>query len=87
MMDKGEGKMKEAAGAITGDEDKKAEGRAQKRKADAEEKATQKERTGKRRRKPTERRESGTSKSAKTRDCWVASRIPCRDAIDALSHN
>jgi uncharacterized protein YjbJ (UPF0337 family) len=45
MMDKGEGKMKEAAGAITGDEDKKAEGRAQQRKADAEEKAAQKERT------------------------------------------
>ena len=37
--------MKEAAGAVTGDEDKKAEGRAQQRKADAEEKATQKERT------------------------------------------
>jgi uncharacterized protein YjbJ (UPF0337 family) len=44
-MDKAEGKMKEAAGAITGDEDKKAEGRAQQRKADAEEKAKQKERT------------------------------------------
>jgi uncharacterized protein YjbJ (UPF0337 family) len=44
-MDKAKGKMKEAAGAITGDEDKKAEGRAQQRKADAEEKATQKERT------------------------------------------
>jgi uncharacterized protein YjbJ (UPF0337 family) len=44
-MDKAKGKMKEAAGAFTGDEDKKAEGRAQQRKADAEEKATQKERT------------------------------------------
>jgi uncharacterized protein YjbJ (UPF0337 family) len=44
-MDKGKGKMKEAAGAFTGDEDKKAEGRAQQRKADAEEKAAQKERT------------------------------------------
>ena len=37
------GRMKEAAGAITGDEDKKAEGRAQQRKGAAEEEATQKE--------------------------------------------
>jgi uncharacterized protein YjbJ (UPF0337 family) len=35
--------MKEAAGAITGGEDKKAEGRAQQRKGAAEEEATQKE--------------------------------------------
>jgi uncharacterized protein YjbJ (UPF0337 family) len=35
--------MKEAAGAITGDEDKKAEGRAQQRKGATEEVATQKE--------------------------------------------
>jgi uncharacterized protein YjbJ (UPF0337 family) len=44
-MDKAKGKAKEAQGAITGDEDKKAEGRAQQRKADAEEQATQKEQT------------------------------------------
>jgi uncharacterized protein YjbJ (UPF0337 family) len=44
-MDKAKGKAKEAGGAITGDEDKKAEGRAQQRKADAQEQATQKERT------------------------------------------
>jgi uncharacterized protein YjbJ (UPF0337 family) len=43
--DKAKGKMKEAAGAITGDEEKKAEGRAQQRKAEAEEEATQKART------------------------------------------
>ena len=45
MDDKAKGKMKEAAGAITGDEGKKAEGRAQQRKAEAEEEATQKART------------------------------------------
>ena len=45
MDDKAKGKMKEAAGAITGDEEKKAEGRAQQRKAEAEEEATQKART------------------------------------------
>jgi hypothetical protein len=37
--------MKEAAGAITGDEDKKAEGRAQQRKGAAGEVAAQKART------------------------------------------
>ena len=46
-MDKAKGKAKEAHGAITGDEDKKAEGREQQRKADAEEQATQKEQTRK----------------------------------------
>jgi uncharacterized protein YjbJ (UPF0337 family) len=45
MDDKVEGKAKEAYGAITGDEEKKAEGRAQQRKAEAEEQATQKART------------------------------------------
>jgi uncharacterized protein YjbJ (UPF0337 family) len=45
MADKAKGRMKEAAGAFTGDEDKKAEGRAQQRKSAAKEEATQKERT------------------------------------------
>ena len=47
MEEKAKGRMKEAAGAVTGDEDKKAEGRAQQRKADAQEQATQKEQTRK----------------------------------------
>jgi uncharacterized protein YjbJ (UPF0337 family) len=45
VSDKVEGKAKEAYGAITGDEEKKAEGQAQQRKAEAEEEATQKART------------------------------------------
>ena len=45
MEEKAKGKMKEAAGAISGDEEKKAEGRAQQRKGAAREEATQKERT------------------------------------------
>ena len=45
MDDKAKGKAKEALGALTGDEAKKEEGRAQQRKADAEKEATQKERT------------------------------------------
>ena len=42
-MDKAKGKAKEAFGAITGDEELKAEGRAEQRKADAE--ASQREKT------------------------------------------
>jgi uncharacterized protein YjbJ (UPF0337 family) len=45
MAEKAKGRMKEAAGAFTGDEDKKAEGKAQQRKSAAREEATQKERT------------------------------------------
>ena len=43
--DKAKGKMKEAAGALTGDESKKAEGQAQQRAGTAAEEAEQKERT------------------------------------------
>jgi uncharacterized protein YjbJ (UPF0337 family) len=45
MEDKAKGKMKEAYGAITGDEEKKAEGQALQRKAAAREEAAQKART------------------------------------------
>ncbi len=44
-MDKAEGKMKEAYGALVGDEAKKEGGRAQQRKAEAEAEAQQRERT------------------------------------------
>jgi uncharacterized protein YjbJ (UPF0337 family) len=43
--DKTKGKAKEAWGALSGDEDKKEEGRAQQRKAAAEEETAQKQRT------------------------------------------
>ena len=45
MEDKVKGRMKEAAGALTGDEDLKAEGQALQRKAAAREQAAQKART------------------------------------------
>ena len=45
MEDKVKGKMKEAAGAITGDEQKKAEGQALQRKAAVREEAAQEART------------------------------------------
>jgi uncharacterized protein YjbJ (UPF0337 family) len=41
VADKAKGKAKEAAGAVTGDEDQKAEGQAEQKKAEAEEKAEQ----------------------------------------------
>ena len=44
-MEKAEGKMKEAWGALVGDEAKKEEGRAQQRKAQAQAEAEQRERT------------------------------------------
>ena len=44
-MDKMEGKAKEAYGAIIGDEAKKAEGRAQQRKAEAQKEAEQRKKT------------------------------------------
>jgi uncharacterized protein YjbJ (UPF0337 family) len=43
MSEKAKGKMKEAAGVVTGDEAKKAEGRAEQKKADAAEEAKQRE--------------------------------------------
>ena len=45
MSEEFKGRMKEAVGAITGDEAKKAEGRAQQRKAEAEAEAEQREKT------------------------------------------
>lgn len=45
MDEKAAGKAKEAWGALTGDEAKKEEGRAQQRKAEAEKDAAQKART------------------------------------------
>ena len=45
MEDKAKGKLKEAYGALTGDEAKKAEGRALQRKAKAEKEAEQREKT------------------------------------------
>ena len=45
MDDKVKGRMKEAAGAFTGDEGKKAEGRAQQRKGAAGEEAAQRAKT------------------------------------------
>jgi uncharacterized protein YjbJ (UPF0337 family) len=44
-MDKAKGKMKEAYGAMVGDEAKKAEGRAEQIKAEAAEEAKQREKT------------------------------------------
>jgi len=45
MGEKAKGRMKEAAGAFTGDEGKKAEGQAQQRKASAREEREQQKRT------------------------------------------
>jgi hypothetical protein len=75
MEDKAKGRMKEAYGAITGDEDKKAEGRAQQRKL------RRKRRPSEPRRRPGKRRGSATGSGASRRvGYWVTSGIPCQDA-------
>ena len=65
MSEKAEGKMKEAAGALTGDEEKKAEGEAQQRKAGAAEEAGQKERTRQEQAKAKEAEKERDSKERK----------------------
>jgi uncharacterized protein YjbJ (UPF0337 family) len=60
MSEKAKGKMKEAYGALVGDEAKKAEGRAEQRKAEAEAEAEQRERT--------RRAEAGAKQAEKERD-------------------
>jgi uncharacterized protein YjbJ (UPF0337 family) len=64
MAEKAKGRMKEAAGAFTGDEDKKAEGRAQQQKSAAREEATQKERT---RREQTEAKQAERERDRQSR--------------------
>jgi uncharacterized protein YjbJ (UPF0337 family) len=59
-MDKAMGKAKEAYGALTGDEEKKAEGRAEQRKAEAEAEARQ--------RKKTRQAEAAAKRAEKERD-------------------
>ena len=59
-MDKAKGKAKEAAGAVTGDEAQKAEGRAEQSKVDAAEEAKQREKT--------RQAEAEASKAEKERD-------------------
>ena len=60
MSEKAKGKMKEAYGALVGDEAKKEEGRALQRKAEAEAEAEQRERT--------RRAEAEANKAEKERD-------------------
>ena len=78
MSEEFKGKMKEAAGAITGDEDLKAEGRALQRKAEAEKEVSRGRRLGRPRPRPSRPRRSETSKSSRTRACWAtwATRYP-----------
>ena len=60
MSEKAKGRMKETYGALVGDEAKKAEGRAEQRKAEAEAEAEQRERT--------RRAEAGAKQAEKERD-------------------
>ena len=72
--------MKEAAGAVTGDEDKKAEGQAQQRKGAAGEEAAQKAKTKQTQKqaREAERERDKRSASRTKAGCWATSRHPLR---------
>jgi uncharacterized protein YjbJ (UPF0337 family) len=72
MSERAIGKAKEAYGAIIGDEAKKAEGRAQQRKAEAEEETRWAKAEAKQAEKERDR----------TRVPWAASRMPRRTWAD-----
>src|SRR5215211_6176782 len=74
MEDKAKGRAKEAAGAVTGDEEKKAEGQAQQRKL------PRRPRPGRPRRKPRKLRGSVTGSGARTRGLWATLVTPSRGA-------
>jgi uncharacterized protein YjbJ (UPF0337 family) len=76
-VDKAEGKMKEAYGALVGDEAKKAEGRAQQRKAEAEAEAEQGRRPGGLRSRPSRPRRSAIGRRARAAS-WATWAAPCR---------
>jgi hypothetical protein len=81
VEDKAKGRMKEAAGAVTGDEHKKAEGQAQQRKGAAGEEAAQKAKQGRPRRMPEKPRGSETSSVARTREgSWATWETLSQDA-------
>jgi uncharacterized protein YjbJ (UPF0337 family) len=74
--------MKEAAGAFTGDEEKKAEGQAQQRKGAAGEEAAQKAKT---RQAEKEAREAERERDRQRRKdkgglCWATWETPSQDA-------
>jgi hypothetical protein len=66
------GRMKEAAGAFTGDKEKKAEGRAQLRRARQARRRLRGPRPDRPRRKPKRPRGNATGSGARTRVRWAA---------------
>jgi uncharacterized protein YjbJ (UPF0337 family) len=79
VEDKTKGRMKEAAGAVTGDEDKKAEGQAQQRKGAAGEEAAQKAKTKQTQKEAREaERERDRQRGKDKGGCWATSRHPLR---------
>ena len=85
-MDKVEGKAKEAYGAIIGDEAKKAEGRAQQRKAEAEKEAEQREKTRQAEAEAESMpRANETSKNSRTRACWATWATRCQNFREAAT--
>src|SRR5215217_7843741 len=85
MSEKAKGKMKEAAGAMTGDEGKKAEGQAQQRKASAREEREQQKRTKAEQDKAKRAEKSRDKQERKNKGSWATSGTPSRDDSRPLS--
>jgi uncharacterized protein YjbJ (UPF0337 family) len=79
MEDKVKGRMKEAYGAITGDEDLKAEGQALQRKAAAREEAAQKARTRQAQQEAKEAEMERDRQERKDKGLLGSVGDPCRD--------
>ena len=75
MDDKAKGRMKEATGAVTGDEEKKAEGREPSRgRAQQARRPPRRPRGGRLRPRPSRPRRSETSSAVRIKvDCWATS--------------
>src|SRR5215218_8743097 len=79
MGEKAKGKAKEAYGAMTGDEGKKAEGNAQQRNATAREEREQQKRTKAEQDKAERAEKSREKQEHKNKGSWATSGIPSRD--------
>ena len=86
MEEKAKGRMKEAAGVVTGDEDKKAEGQAQQRKGAAGEEAAQKAKTRQTQKEAREAERERDRQQRKDKGGLLATlETPSQDARDATA--
>lgn len=71
MEDKAKGRMKEAAGAFSGDEEKKAEGKPSRGRVQQARRPHRRPRGGRPRKKPRKPRRTATGSAVRRRDRWA----------------